>query len=502
MILAWWQNLPLFLILCPLMCGVACSALHGKAARCAAAVMTAAESAGMAMLLWFTASGNVTFTYAMGEIGAPFGNELRAGSVEALMGLAFSLVLMLSLIGGNCSLIEDVEPNRMNLFGTMIGLLTAAMAAIVFTNDLFTAYVFIEITTLSACSLIGVTNRGKALFSSARYMVMNLLGSGLFLLGLSILYTLTGHLLFPQLGETVRGLTAQDRYSVPLYLSFLLMTMGLCIKSALYPFHTWLPDAYSNATAVSGALLSSLVSKLYIFLLIKIYWRAVGLDVIRALPVSKILFVLGLCGMVFGSVSALRANNINRMVAFSSAAQIGYIYMGIGIGGMAGFSAAVFHIYCHAVTKSLLFITTPRLAEVSGDSLLFSRLQGSGLRDPNSGIFFTVGSLSMVGIPIFAGFSSKLLFATAAVGTGSFRKVILVMLILAVSSLLNAFYFIHTVIRIYTVYGSDYLRVRERGHHSLDYNTAAVILTACNLFLGLFSWVITDLIQKGFLMFS
>jgi multicomponent Na+:H+ antiporter subunit D len=206
--------------------------------------------------------------------------------------------------------------------------------------------------------------------------------------------------------------------------------------------------------------------------------------------------------MVFGSVSALRANNINRMVAFSSAAQIGYIYMGIGIGGMAGFSAAVFHIYCHAVTKSLLFITTPRLAEVSGDSLLFSRLQGSGLRDPNSGIFFTVGSLSMVGIPIFAGFSSKLLFATAAVGTGSFRKVILVMLILAVSSLLNAFYFIHTVIRIYTVYGSDYLRVRERGHHSLDYNTAAVILTACNLFLGLFSWVITDLIQKGFLMFS
>ena len=268
MILAWWQNLPLFLILCPLMCGVACSALHGKAARCAAAVMTAAESAGMAMLLWFTASGNVTFTYAMGEIGAPFGNELRAGSVEALMGLAFSLVLMLSLIGGNCSLIEDVEPNRMNLFGTMIGLLTAAMAAIVFTNDLFTAYVFIEITTLSACSLIGVTNRGKALFSSARYMVMNLLGSGLFLLGLSILYTLTGHLLFPQLGETVRGLTAQDRYSVPLYLSFLLMTMGLCIKSALYPFHTWLPDAYSNATAVSGALLSSLVSKLYIFLLV------------------------------------------------------------------------------------------------------------------------------------------------------------------------------------------------------------------------------------------
>ena len=296
---------------------------------------------------------------------------------------------------------------------------------------------------------------------------------------------------------------AADPANIPVIsLAVGVLTIGLAIKSGLFPFHFWMPDTYGWATPTSASVLSSLVSKGYIFLLIKIYWRAVGLEVLQALPVSKILFVLGLCGMVFGSVSALRANNINRMVAFSSAAQIGYIYMGIGIGGMAGFSAAVFHIYCHAVTKSLLFITTPRLAEVSGDSLLFSRLQGSGLRDPNSGIFFTVGSLSMVGIPIFAGFSSKLLFATAAVGTGSFRKVILVMLILAVSSLLNAFYFIHTVIRIYTVYGSDYLRVRERGHHSLDYNTAAVILTACNLFLGLFSWVITDLIQKGFLMFS
>ena len=252
MILAWWQNLPLFLVLCPLMCGVACSALRGKASRCVTAAMCAAESAGMAVLLWYTASGNVSFTYAMGEIGAPFGNELRAGPAEALMGLGFTLVLTLSVTGGNRSLTEDVESKRMNLFGAMIGLL------IVFTNDLFTAYVFIEITTLSACALIGVTNRGRALFSSARYMVMNLLGSGLFLLGLSMLYALTGQLLFPQLASAVDALIAENRYSVPMYLSFLLMGLGLCIKSALYPFHTWLPDAYSNATAVSGALLSSL----------------------------------------------------------------------------------------------------------------------------------------------------------------------------------------------------------------------------------------------------
>ena len=396
MILAWWQNLPLFLILCPLMCGVACSALHGKAARCAAAVMTAAESAGMAMLLWFTASGNVTFTYAMGEIGAPFGNELRAGSVEALMGLAFSLVLMLSLIGGNCSLIEDVEPNRMNLFGTMIGLLTAAMAAIVFTNDLFTAYVFIEITTLSACSLIGVTNRGKALFSSARYMVMNLLGSGLFLLGLSILYTLTGHLLFPQLGETVRGLTAQDRYSVPLYLSFLLMTMGLCIKSALYPFHTWLPDAYSNATAVSGALLSSLVSKLYIFLLIKVNLRAAGEEVFIQ-RIRDVLFLYAAAGTVLGSVHALRQRKLSRVIAYSSVAQIACLYLGIALGSREGIAATLFYILAHSAAKSMLFLTAHKLRMASGGADGLEPLRGAANLSPLAGLAFLLGAMENAG---------------------------------------------------------------------------------------------------------
>ena len=414
----------------------------------------------------------------------------------------FLVILFCSVMAGWKFLVIDIDESKISLYFTLINLMTAALLSLVWTNDIFSGYVFLEIMTLTSCGILIVREIGRTTLAAVRYMILNLLGSGLFLLGVVLLYDITGHLLMMNMKAALTELAADPANIPVISLAVGILTIGLAIKSGLFPFHFWMPDTYGWATPTSASVLSSLVSKGYIFLLIKIYWRAVGLDVIRALPVSKILFVLGLCGMVFGSVSALRANNINRMVAFSSAAQIGYIYMGIGIGGMAGFSAAVFHIYCHAVTKSLLFITTPRLAEVSGDSLLFSRLQGSGLRDPNSGIFFTVGSLSMVGIPIFAGFSSKLLFATAAVGTGSFRKVILVMLILAVSSLLNAFYFIHTVIRIYTVYGSDYLRVRERGHHSLDYNTAAVILTACNLFLGLFSWVITDLIQKGFLMFS
>ncbi len=474
-------NFPLFTIVFSLFSGPLCMMLRGRAAKYYTIIYECVLIILCGTVLWYTISSGQPFTYSMGEFSAPWGNEIRAGVLEGLTAFLFMIVMLCSVLGGWRFLSMDLDNSKINLYFTLINLMTAALLSLVWTNDIFSGYVFLEITTLTSCGILIVREIGRTTLAAVRYMILNLLGSGLFLLGVVLLYDITGHLLMMNMKAALTELAADPANIPVISLAVGILTIGLAIKSGLFPFHFWMPDTYGWATPTSASVLSSLVSKGYIFLLIKIYWRAVGLDVIRALPVSKILFVLGLCGMVFGSVSALRANNINRM---------------------AGFSAAVFHIYCHAVTKSLLFITTPRLAEVSGDSLLFSRLQGSGLRDPNSGIFFTVGSLSMVGIPIFAGFSSKLLFATAAVGTGSFRKVILVMLILAVSSLLNAFYFIHTVIRIYTVYGSDYLRVRERGHHSLDYNTAAVILTACNLFLGLFSWVITDLIQKGFLMFS
>ena len=276
-----------------------------------------------------------------------------------------------------------------------------------------------------------------------------------------------------------------------------ILTVGLSIKSGLFPFHYWMPDTYGWATPTSAAILSAIVSKAYIFLLFKIYYRVIGIKTFEMMPVRNILLLLGICGIIAGSAGAILSNNINRMVALSSAAQIGYIYAGLGLGGAAGYTAALFHILVHAVTKSQLFLTTPRLAEVAGGSLLIRELQGSGLRDRDAGAFFSVSALSMIGIPVFAGFSSKLQFGLAAVTVGN-RKLILVMLALAVSSLLNAMYFIRTVIRIYT----DSPLKTERAGHRADFILPLMVLTACNLFLGLFSRVAADLIRTGLLMFG
>ena len=492
-------NFPLFTIVLSLFSGVLCTMLGGKTARRYTIIYECVLIALVSCVLYETVRTGTAFTYVMGEFPAPWGNEIRAGVLEALLGLVFLIVMLCSVLGGARFVDIDLDESKVNLYYTLINLMTAAIMAIIWTNDIFTGYVFLEILTLTSCGVLIVREIGRTTLAAIRYMIFNLLGSGLFLLGVVLLYDVTGNLLMVPMRETIAELVSDPASRTAMIMALGVLTTGLAIKSGLFPFHFWMPDTYGYATPTSGSVLSSLVSKCYIFLLFKIYWRVVGIELFEQLPLRNILLVLGMCGIVLGSVSALRAGNINRMIAFSSAAQIGYIYMGIGLGGTMGYTAALFHILAHSVTKSLLFLTTPRLAEVSGNSLLFREMQGSGLRDPSTGAFFGAAGLSMIGIPIFAGFASKLLFATAAVSAGSQTKLILVLIVLPVSSLLNALYFIRTLIRIFSENGNT---VRSTKKHGALYHISMSALIGMNLALGLFSWVFTGLIEKGLQMFA
>ncbi|MBQ1575587.1 MAG: sodium:proton antiporter [Oscillospiraceae bacterium] len=493
-------NFPLFTIVLSLFSGALCFMLPGKAARrytmCYEAFLTV-------LCLWILQYTylNGAFTYVMGEFPAPWGNEIRAGVLEATTALIFMIIMLTAVFCGYRFIEKDLDLSKENLYYALLNLMTAALLSMIWTNDLFTGYVFLEILTLTSCGLLIVREIGRTTLAAIRYMILNLLGSGLFLLGVVLLYDLSGHLLMVPIQKVIRELAADPNTLPVLTISTAILTIGLSIKSGLFPFHFWMPDTYGWATPTSAAIMSSLVSKAYIFLLIKIYWRVIGIDIVERMPIRNILLVLGIAGMVIGSVQALHADNINRMAAFSSAANIGYIFMGIGIGGVAGYTAAIFHIFAHAVTKAMLFLTTPRLAEVSGDSLLFKELQGSGLRDRDAGVFFTISAFSMIGIPIFAGFAAKLQFGLAAVEDGAGWRLILVFLALAVSSMLNALYFVRTIIRIYSR-PNESTRMEVRPHHRAGYNVPMLVLTVMNLFLGLFSWVTVDLIHRGLMMFS
>ena len=204
--------------------------------------------------------------------------------------------------------------------------------------------------------------------------------------------------------------------------------------------------------------------------------------------------------MIVGSVSAIRENDICRMTAYSSAAQIGYIYLGIGLGTPAGLTASLFHVMTHAVTKSILFTSAAGLSDVSGDSKRFQFLQGAGLRNRAAGIAFTVGALSMVGLPVFAGFVSKILFAEASVLNP--YKMLPTLIVLAISTVLNAFYFMRTVIRIYrpAEEAAAYRTLRVGQQKAFVF--ALAVLVVCNLILGLWSRPAAQILTDGISMFS
>ena len=499
MTMLWWQNLPLFLILVPMMAAAVCSALKGRAARAVMTAMAGAACAAFAVLLFCTAKQNESFVYPMGMIGAPFGNELRAGAAEALMGLAMALIVFFAVLGGRTQLEKDVAPNRMHLYGSMLCLLLASMCALIFTNDLFTAYVFIEITTIAACALICASNKGSTIFAATRYMIMNLLGSGLFLLGLSMLYCLTGHLLFPQLSQSVKGLLAEGKYLVPLYLSFILMTVGIGCKSALYPFHTWLPNAYASATATSSALLSSVISKVYIFLLIKIFFRASGAHVFER-RIEDVLFGFAVAGIILGSVNAIREKHFSRMIAHSSVSQIGYIFLGISLGTQAGMAAALFHILAHAAAKAMLFLSANKLRAVSGDGDSFADIRGAGCRAPLAGLAFLTGACSLVGVPLLGGFSSKVYLAQAGISLGGWRM-IAVLAVLAVSTALNVMYLLRSAL---TLYHPEEAHPAARHPLSRDgaFSAAMCALLLINVGLGTGGQAVMALISRGIGMFA
>lgn len=500
------QNIPFFSIMLSMFSGTISSVLPGRAARWVNTLMLSVVSAMSACLLLYMVSyAGGSYSYRMGHFPAPWGNELRVGVLEAGIALFFSIIMLLSLLGGRKKLDGEVEHSKHNIYYILCNLLLSSLLALVYTNDLFTAYVFVEINTIAACGLIMIRQNGRCIEAAVRYMIMSLLGSGLLLMGICMLYDLTGHLLMENIQQQVSSIMAAGTYRIPMLITIGIMTVGLAIKSALFPFHSWVPDAYGYSTVSSGAILSSLVSKGYIFLLFKIIYRVFGFRAFALTHILGLLFVFGLCGMIFGSVSAIWEKDIRRMIAFSSVAQIGYIYMGLGLGTEAGVVAAIFHVLTHGATKSLLFVSAIGLTDVSGGSRSFFELTGSGYRNKVAGVGFLVASLSMVGIPMFSGFVSKLLFAEAAVLVPNW-KLLPTLIVLAISTILNAIYFLKTVIRIYTRMDAE--TVREKGYFCLKfpeqklYCVTIVLFILVNLILGMASQPIIALIEQGLRNFA
>jgi len=490
------QNLPFFGIVAALFFGVLCSVVHRRAAEILTYLLLGFEVVASVLVLQFVIRTGSSFTYMMGHFPAPWGNEIRAGIFECFTAFFFSATMLLALVGGRKHIYHEVESTKVNLYYTMACLLLSSILALIYTNDLFTAYVFVEINTLSAAGLIMTKRSGKAIAAATKYMVMSLLGSALFLMGICTTYDITGHLLMSNIKEAMAALHASGQYAVPISVIIGLMSIGLAIKSALYPFHTWLPDAHGSASVSTSAILSALVSEVYMFLLIKIFYRVIGWDVVQDNKIMNVLYLFGIIAMLMGSIHALRESDIKQMIAYSSIAQFGYIFMGIGLGTAFGMQAAAFHLFAHASGKALVFIAQAGLADANGGDRRIVALKGTAHKNPIAGLTFTVGAFSMVGIPFFAGFISKYNFATAALYSPN--KIVITLVTLAISTVLNAIYFLRVVLRIYSPIEDKKPVIRS----GFAFGLAVTVMAIGNIALGVFGSNVMEYIISGLKMFG
>lgn len=430
------------------------------------------------------------FVYKVGHFAAPWGNEIKIGFLESIMSIMFTFIAALITWASFRSVEHEIKEKNIRLYYTLCGILLASLLGIVYSNDIFNCFVFIEISSIAACGIVVVKDKKENIKAAIKYLILSSLGSGLVLMGIAFLYSITGNLNIDYIHQEL--VKVSGSYHNTLIISLGLFTVGLGVKSAMFPLHMWLPDAHTYAPSSSSALLSALVLKAYILLYVKVVYRLYGMEIVSSLPVLDIVLVMGAAGMISGSILALLQKDLKRMIAYSSVAQIGYIFFGIGLGNTLGLIAAIFHIISHALTKAALFLVAGKIIEET-HSKEISRLKGIGVEMPVTLGVFIVCALSMVGIPLFVGFNSKWNFALAIIDSNR----LLFIAVLIASSLLNALYYLPIIVN--ALFGEENLK--DKVYRSKERSVVALlpelILAFAIIYFGVSSKGIIDLIAKS-----
>lgn len=490
-------TLPFLSIFLPVLAAAMSALVGARRAERLTCFATAASSASSALLLLMLLTGEDEFIRTVGIV--PWGGVLCAGPIEAMLASAMCAATLLSVIGSSKFTRGDVSRERRSSFYAVLNLMTASLMAMVYADDIFTLYVFIETAAISLCCLVLAKNDDSAVRASLRCLLIGLAGSGLMLVSICLLYKMTGCLMLNEMRTAVSAIVSAGHHTRPLLVAMNLMMMGLAVKGALYPFALWLPDAHGSSVNVSSALISGVVIKGHIITAIKILFRVFGADVVRSVGMDTELLIFAVLAMICGSLHALRQTNIKRMIGWSSVAQVGYIFLGIGLSTAAGLASACLHIMVHVSVKPMIATAAGGLIDVSGHSKELRDLRGSFYRNRWAGLGLIIGACSMIGVPMFAGFASKLSLTMAAITVES-PAAIAALAALAVSTVLNALYYVPMMIVILMPseeFGGAGTETHGVPRPTAVYAAVMFVFLLLNFCLGLFYAPVVDVLQRG-----
>ncbi len=432
MIDAIFAHLPVLLIVLPLLTAPCCVLVgNGRAAYLLALIVSILTFLCSAALLSETLQHGV-ISYEIGNWAPPYGIEYRVDVFSGFVMAFVSGIGAIVLLYAPLSVQAEIPASKHYLFYATYLLCLTGLLGMCVTGDLFNVFVFLEISSLSAYALISLGQTRRAPLAAFQYLILGSIGATFILIGIGLLYQMTGTL---NMADIAARLPHEDGPRTVL-VAFAFLTTGLCVKMAVFPLHTWLPNAYTYAPTVVTCFIAATATKVSVYAFVRLIYGIItpgfAFDV---LPLDTELMFFSLVGIFIASIAAIYQDNVKRMLAYSSVAQIGYMLLGIAMATPTGLSGGIVHMFNHALIKGGLFMVVGCFALRLG-SVQLSDWKGAGRTMPWTATAWVIGGLGLIGVPLTAGFISKWLLLTSAFETGRWSVAVLMLL----SSLLAVAY--------------------------------------------------------------
>ena len=409
------EQLPILQILLPLLAAPLCLLLRRSRWALGFSIAIAWSTFATAGLVLSRVLELGTLQYQLGGWAAPWGIEYRIDALSGFVLLFVSGIGAVALSYAPASMAREIPEDRHYLFCAATLLCLTGLLGIAITGDLFNLFVFLEISSLSAYALISMGSSRRALTAALQYLILGTIGATFLLIGVGLLYMLTGTLNMIDMADRLSGAPGSRTVIV----AFAFLTVGISLKMALFPLHLWLPNAYTYAPSVITAFLAATATKVAVYILLRFVFTVFGKSfAFDAMPLGNILLPLAILAILVPSTVAIFQNNIKRMLAYSSLAQIGYIVLGISFASITGLTAGIVHLFNHALMKGGMFLAMGCLVLRLGSAEL-ADLRGVGRRMPWTMFAWVVGGLGLIGVPSTAGFISKWYLINAAWESGS-----------------------------------------------------------------------------------
>ena len=434
-------QLPALQVVVPLIAAALCLILSRPLSAWTLTFLASAAAMVVSFLLLGAVMDSGTIDYAFGGWAAPFGIAYRVDLVNAYVLMIISTISTVVSVFARASVASEIEKHNQGFFYTAWLLCLTGLLGIAITGDAFNLFVFLEISSLSSYVLIAMGSDRRALTAAYQYLIMGTIGATFILIGVGLLYALTGTLNMQDLAERLPDVSGTRTART----GFAFLTVGLGLKIALLPLHLWLPNAYAYAPSAVSAFLAATATKVAVYVLLRFVFSVFGVEfALGAMPLAIGLAILGAIAVLSASTVAIFQENLKRMLAYSSVAQIGYLALGISLATPAGLTATILHLFNHALMKGALFVALGCIAWRIGSSRL-QDFAGLGYRMPWTMGVFVVGGLSLIGIPLTAGFISKWYLVLAALEKGWWPVIVVII----AGSLLAVLYVWKVVERAY-----------------------------------------------------